>query len=482
MSGRDIRAGKAYVEMYVNDSKMQRGLAAARRRLQSFGTTIAGVGKSFALMGGAITAPFVGAIGAASRMEETMNKFNVVFGSNAAAVKAWGDEFGSQVGRSKEQVASFLAGTQDLLVPIGFEPGAATKMSKDITKLAVDLASFNNMADADVLRDLHAALTGGGETMKKYGVIVSAAAVKQELLNMGMDPKKATEQQKALARMNIIMAGTTAAQGDAIRSSGSFANQMKALRGTIDDAAAAIGSALLPVVTPLVTWIAEVAKVAGAWMAENQGLVVTVAAIGAAVLAFGAVLVPVGMAISAIGSVLGAVSAVMTVFGAITATAAGPVILLTGLVLALGAALAYVTGAGEKFVNWAKGQFGSIFAGLDTSMPEIDNSEAQKALDDLKSIELDDGQLAASLDANTEATSDAAAVEGASAASMRDAVAKDKQKQPQMHSWGAFSPDRIMRMSAQLSKGGPALKAAQTTAKNTSKLVKLIEKNGLAFA
>ena len=47
--------------------------------------------------------------------------------------------------------------------------------------------------------------------MKKYGVIVSEAAVKQELLNQGIDPKTASDQQKVQARMNIIMAGTTAA-------------------------------------------------------------------------------------------------------------------------------------------------------------------------------------------------------------------------------------------------------------------------------
>jgi len=481
MSGRDIRAGKAYVEMYVNDSKMQRGLAAARRRLQSFGTTIAGVGKSFALMGGAITAPFVGAIGAASRMEETMNKFNVVFGSNAAAVKAWGDEFGSQVGRSKEQVASFLAGTQDLLVPIGFEPGAATKMSKDITKLAVDLASFNNMADADVLRDLHAALTGGGETMKKYGVIVSAAAVKQELLNMGMDPKKATEQQKALARMNIIMAGTTAAQGDAIRSSGSFANQMKALRGTIDDAAAAIGSALLPVVTPLVTWIAEVAKVAGAWIAENQGLVVTVAAIGAGVLAFGAVLVPVGMAIGAIGTAIGAVTTIMAAFGTVMAIVTSPITLAAAAVVALAAATAWLAGYGDSVGDWLGGLLG--YTAPDIKMPEVDTSAAEKSLKDVNNLEMESPELTAAVDANTDATVDAADMQFHSASRLEDTL-KQPPPEPRMHSWGAFSPDRIMRMSAQLSKGGPALKAAQTTAKNTAKTNKLLAKlaDGMAFA
>jgi len=136
------------------------------------------------------------AIKKASDYQEVMSKFETVFGDRTSEVKAWGDEFANQVGRSKTQTAQFLAGAQDLFIPLGFEPGAAEQMSKTVTGLAVDLASFNNMADEDVMRDLQAAMTGSGETMKKYGVIVSEAAVKQELLNQGLDPKVASDQQK----------------------------------------------------------------------------------------------------------------------------------------------------------------------------------------------------------------------------------------------------------------------------------------------
>lgn len=233
--------------------------------LRSFSRGVMGAGK-IALAGGAVIAGGLAvAIKAASDMQETMNKFNVVFADNSTAVKKWSDDFATRIGRSKKQIADFMAGSQDLFVPLGFEAGAATELSKQITGLAVDLASFNNTADADALRDLHAALTGSGEVMKKYGVIVSEAAVKQELLNQKIDPKTATEQQKVQARLNLIMRGTTAAQGDAERSSGAFANQVKALKGQISDAAVAIGSAFLPMATKMIAKVREVVtKVSGA--------------------------------------------------------------------------------------------------------------------------------------------------------------------------------------------------------------------------
>ena len=362
-----IRAGRAFVELFADDSKLVRGLKAAQRRLRNFGASVRAMGAKMLAVGSLVAGPLAFSVKAASDMEETMNKFNVVFGASAKVVKEWGDSFGAEVGRSKQQIADFLAGTQDLLVPIGFESGAATQMSKQLTTLAVDLASFNNKADADVLRDLHAALTGSGEVMKKYGVIVSEAAVKQELLNQGIDKNKATEQQKVMARMAIIMRGTTAAQGDAIRSAGSFANQMKALRAKVSDAAVEIGSALLPVITPLVTKIAEAVQVAAEWIRRNQALVVTLFKIGAAVAAGGIALVLIGTAISGVATVFGALAAVVSGVGTaigLIGSALGALLSPIGLVIAaivgLAAYLITATGAGADALNWLGERFQAL--------------------------------------------------------------------------------------------------------------------------
>ena len=310
-----IRAGRAFVELFADDSKLVRGLNAAKKRLQAFGSSVRAIGARMFAAGAVVAGPLSLAVKAASDMEETMNKFNVVFGNNADAMKAWGDQFAGQIGRSKKQIADFLAGTQDLLVPIGFEAGAAREMSQQLTGLAIDLASFNNMADADVLRDLHAALTGSGEVMKKYGVLVNEAAVKQELLNQGIDKNSASEQQKVLARLAIILRGTTAAQGDAARSAGSFANQMKALKAKVDDAAVEIGSALLPVVTPLVTKLASAVQIVADWIKQNSGLVVSIAKIAAVVAAAGLAFIVIGTAVSGFGATLGAIATVITTVG-----------------------------------------------------------------------------------------------------------------------------------------------------------------------
>ena len=284
MGVRDIKAGKAWVELGLHNTAFVRGLVAAENRLRAFGRRMSAIGNRLLMASAALSAPLVAGVMAASHLEEITNKFDVVFAGNTEAMKRWADTFGEEVGRSTRQVREFLAGTQSLFLAVGFAASEAEDLSKQITTLAIDLASFNDKADADVMDDLRAAMTGVSVRMKKYGVIVNEAAVKQELLNQGLDPTVATNQQKVMARLNIVLAGTTAAHGDAIRTAESFANQLKRLKSEGENAAAALGGALLPVLSPLLADLSKLADTFGKWIAENQELVVT-AAKGIAVMA-----------------------------------------------------------------------------------------------------------------------------------------------------------------------------------------------------
>lgn len=372
MSTQAVRAGKAEVELGLRD-RLQRGLDAAAQRLRRFGTVVASIGAGMTAMGGAILAPFITAITAASELEETMNKFNVVFGDNAGAMKEWGDSFAKQVGRSKTEVAGFLASNQDLLVPMGLDPAAAEQMSQELLALTVDLASFNNLQDADVARDLQAALTGSGEVMKKYGVIVSEAAVKQQLLNDGINPKHATEAQKANARFAIILAGTTAAQGDAVRSGGSWANQLKRLQAAIKDTRAAIGTAILPAVTQFLSLGVKLVGNLQTWIDQHRELVLSVAAVGAGIVAAGAAISSLGMVAIAASIVLAklalAFSGLLAIGAGILTFLVSPIGLLAVGVAAAGAAIFTMTDYGKDALSelWKLGDYvgGELWAAFE---------------------------------------------------------------------------------------------------------------------
>ncbi len=202
---------------------------------------------------------------AGSDAEEMQGKFDAVFRDLAGPVTDKLEIFAKQVGRNKFELMGFAATLQDTFVPLGFARDEAASMSTQLVKLAVDLASFNNVSEDIVVRDLQSALVGNTETLRKYGVVATIAAIKQFALNNGIWGGEAafTAQMKAAAIMGLTIAATTDAQGDALRTAGGFANQMRALKSTLEETRTEIGQKLLPVFTPLVSKFLELAQDGG---------------------------------------------------------------------------------------------------------------------------------------------------------------------------------------------------------------------------
>ena len=184
----------------------------------------------------------------ASHVEEMQAKSSVVFGRFTAQVRSELSKFGEEVGRSTFQLEEMASQIQDTFVPMGFARGEAANLSVELAKLATDVASFNNASDVETMRAFQSALVGNHETVRRFGVVITEATLTQELMRMGINKlsKDATNQEKVQARLNLLLAGTTDAQGDAARTSESFANQMKGLGAALSNLGVAVMTPLLP--------------------------------------------------------------------------------------------------------------------------------------------------------------------------------------------------------------------------------------------
>ena len=60
-STQGIRAGRAFVELFTDDSKLVRGLRNAQKRIKAFGDRIRGLGLNIAGLGTAMLTPMLGA-------------------------------------------------------------------------------------------------------------------------------------------------------------------------------------------------------------------------------------------------------------------------------------------------------------------------------------------------------------------------------------------------------------------------------------
>lgn len=276
----------AKTRLTADDKNLQRGLnkslASIRKYARRVKDTMLAVGKAIAVVGIAAGLLAFNFIKAASDFEEVRSKFAAVFKELTGDATTFVNRLSESLGRSKTDLTSFLATLQDTFVPLGFARREGFELSKTLTKLAIDLASFNNESEPDVIRSLQSAIVGNTETVRKYGVIITQATLDQEILNTGFTGgvKNASEQQKALARLNIILASTTDAQGDAKRTSGSFANQMRALNADIEDLRVEIGNELLPLARNMLMWLRDSIKNTEAWLDPLKRVGIRLALVG----------------------------------------------------------------------------------------------------------------------------------------------------------------------------------------------------------
>lgn len=195
----------------------------------------------------------------ASSVEEMQSKSAVVFGKFVTDVRSQLEKFGDTVGRSTFELEGMASSIQDTFVPMGFARKEAAKLSVQLTKLAVDVASFNNASDVETMMAFQSALVGNHETVRRFGVVITEATLKQELLRMGITKTadEITNAEKVQARLNLIIAGTADAQGDAERTNTSFANSMKALSAEFQEFMVEAINPMLPALANMVRSIKE---------------------------------------------------------------------------------------------------------------------------------------------------------------------------------------------------------------------------------
>ena len=185
---------------------------------------------------------------AASDAEELRSQFEAVFRTLTGEARQWADAHAELVGRSSLDIQQYLATLQDTFVPLGFARREAFELSRTLTRLGVDLASFKNAAEPETIDLLTSAIVGNHEAVRRFGIVITEATLDQELLNAGFKGgvRSATDLQKVMARVRIILRSTADAQGDAARTADQHANQVRALAGDWRDFQTVLGRGFIP--------------------------------------------------------------------------------------------------------------------------------------------------------------------------------------------------------------------------------------------
>ncbi len=250
------KLGELFVEIVANTKKFDGDIKKAEKALKKAGQNAVKFGANMTKYA---TLPILAA-GAASikfaaDAEEANAKFNTAFKGIEDRASETAKTFAKEFGVANQTSEKLLGNTGDLLKGFGATADGALDFSLEIQKLAVDLASYNNIQGGAerASRILTKSVMGNKDGLVELGVSLLDVDIKQELVRTGQD--KLTGQAGKLAKsqavFNLILQQTGDAQGDYARTADSATNQTRLLAERSKDLAVAFGNELLPMFTEI---------------------------------------------------------------------------------------------------------------------------------------------------------------------------------------------------------------------------------------
>ena len=194
---------------------------------------------------------------------ESDSLFETSLGKWADSVRDWSEETASALGLNAVAMRKNTGVIYNMTSSMGVAEDNALKMSKGISLLSEDMASFYNLDSSEAFNKLRAGLTGETEPLKALGILVDENTVKQVAYSEGIAQNGAelTQQQKVLARYVAILKQTGNAQGDLARTINSPANQLRLLKNQVSQLGLAFSNFLMPVISAVLPYITAFVKV-----------------------------------------------------------------------------------------------------------------------------------------------------------------------------------------------------------------------------
>lgn len=232
---------------YKVDQASEQKVEGSIKSLKSMASKVLGaVGITLSVAG--IKSAIDGCVEVASSIKEMKNKFDVVFGNMRNEVDKWAQEYSDAIGRNKNDIKTYLADQQNLLVGFGMTRQAGAKMAEQMTSLALDLASFGNMDETASVNAMTKAVMGESEAAKTLGAVLNDSTRAQAMAALGL--KGTYDKLDQLTKMQVnyqaILQQSPDAIGDCQRSLDGYESTKKRYIAKLKEIKTIVGQFFLP--------------------------------------------------------------------------------------------------------------------------------------------------------------------------------------------------------------------------------------------
>ena len=189
-----------------------------------------------------------------SDLQEVQNVVDVTFPEMSAQVEEFARSAADSFGLSETMAKQYVGTFGSMAKSFGYSEKAAYDMATALTGLTGDVASFYNLSQEEAYTKLKSVFTGETETLKELGVVMTQTALDQYALanGVGKTTNEMTEQEKVALRLQFVQTQLSAANGDFVRTSDSWANQVRVFQLRLQSLKATIGQGFINLFTPVI--------------------------------------------------------------------------------------------------------------------------------------------------------------------------------------------------------------------------------------
>ena len=247
--------GSVIIDTRLDTTGVQKGVSAIKQSFDGLGSTVKKIGL---LIGGVFAVGKLVQFGKecvalGSDLAEVQNVVDVTFTTMSDKVNEFAKNAMTSAGLSETMAKRYVGTFGAMSKSFGFSESQAYDMSTALTQLTGDVASFYNISQDLAYIKLKSVFTGETETLKDLGVVMTQSALDQYALanGYGKTTSAMTEQEKVALRFAFVQEQLSAASGDFIRTSDSWANQVRVMQLQLQSLKATVGQGLINIFTPV---------------------------------------------------------------------------------------------------------------------------------------------------------------------------------------------------------------------------------------
>lgn len=344
-----IRAGRAYVELYADRSKLVRGLRLAQKHVQNFGNGIRNIGLRTAGVGAALAAPMLGAVKLFGSMGDEVAKMSKRTGVSVETLSEL-RFVASQTGTDFAPLEMAFRRMQRSI----YDAGRGLSTAKDaLEDLNLSFKDLDGLSPEEQFKLMGEAVSRVEDPTKRAAIAMSLfGRTGTNLLPMFRDGAAGIDRLQERARQ----LGLTMTTKDATAAE-DFQDALDELWKSVRMGTFRVGAALAPALQGLGNTIADVVASLSDWIDKNRELVVVAAKVVVGIIGVGLAIAVLGMTIKALGGAFGGALKMVKLISGVFSFLLSPLGLVIAGVATLAVVLVTMTDTGARALSWLGKKF-----------------------------------------------------------------------------------------------------------------------------